>query len=235
MSLISVCIIHNYVCSPILPALFNSFFSDNVVSLVDVLLLRSALSASSSSPSSRTRPSFFSCTSCCMKSLRTMLCCSRYCIVSLTADMKNWVTSYGRIRIPSLGISIPSSSLITLFKEGSTTLRPMVLNSEFGSLIALHFRPKTQLPIISVVNFDMISFISRSSFLEAGPSRKFLSSSAHSFIKLNIIFIFPEVNVGVSFVRSLRHWVPLMFKRWALSGSFFSLKETLRSWNKDWL
>lgn len=58
MSLISMCTINNYVCSPILSAIFDLSLSDNFVRFVDTSFLRSALSTSS--PSSRTRPSFFS-------------------------------------------------------------------------------------------------------------------------------------------------------------------------------
>ena len=35
----------------------------------------------------------------------------------------------------------------------------------------------------------------------------------------NIIFIFPDVKVGVSFVRKVRHFGLSMLNKWALSGS----------------
>lgn len=102
---------------------------------------------------------------------------------------------------------------MTRYKFGVKIFFPNFRNSESGFLIELVSIPKAQDEIVSVVKRAKRSFISIGSSTFLHCSRWVWRASPHWTIIGNIIFIFPELKVGLSFALKFLHLLPPMWKR----------------------
>jgi hypothetical protein len=100
-----------------------------------------------------------------------------------------------------LGTVIKRNDIIEVLNDGLKIFLPHCRNSASGFLKQLHWIPKAQDDIITVLYRAKIALISITSSLLALFSRMDPSSIPQSTNVWNIIFILPEVKVGDSFTR----------------------------------
>ena len=115
----------------------------------------------------------------------------------------------------NLGAKKDKELLKLWMTELSKIFLPHCRNSASGSSKQFVWMPNAHNEIISVVNLAAKSFTSITSSLTACSLRRWSNPLLHSTKVGNIIFIFPDVNVGDNLLRKRFHFGPPIEKRWA--------------------